>query len=63
MRSLRIDQPNVRRLAMRPPTAWQRNVGRFQPAWWRKAGLIGFGFFFIKGLLWLTVPLMLYWLG
>ncbi len=29
--------------------------------WWKRAGLIGFGFFFIKGLVWLSVPLMLYW--
>ncbi len=30
-----------------------------QPAWLRRLGVGGFLFFFIKGMLWLTVPAML----
>jgi hypothetical protein len=41
----------------------QQRMRRTPTRWWKRAGLISFGFFFIKGLLWLTVPLMWYWFG
>lgn len=28
--------------------------------WWKRLGLAGFGFFLIKGLLWLMAPAVLY---
>jgi len=31
--------------------------------WMKRFGLVGFIFFFVKGLLWLTIPALLIWLG
>jgi hypothetical protein len=45
------------------PSAIRSQPGWFATTWRRRVWLVGFAFFFIKGLLWLTVPLMLYWLG
>lgn len=30
---------------------------------WKRLGMLGFAFFLVKGLLWLTVPLVMYLLG
>jgi len=43
---------------------WARQrAGRAGTTWARKVWFGGVAFFLIKGLLWLTVPLILYWLG
>lgn len=31
------------------------------PTWLRRVGLIGFTFFLVKGLLWLTIPTLAAW--
>lgn len=31
--------------------------------WWKRAGLPGFAFFLVKGMLWLILPWVLYTLG
>ena len=33
------------------------------PMWLRRLGVAGFIFFLVKGLLWLTVPALLYYFG
>jgi len=33
------------------------------PMWLRRLGVAGFIFFLVKGLLWLTVPVLLYFFG
>ncbi|WP_455379200.1 hypothetical protein [Petrachloros mirabilis] len=35
-------------------------LGRLNGKFWRSAGMAGFAFFFIKGLLWLLFPLTWY---
>lgn len=30
--------------------------------WVKRAGLAGFGFFLVKGILWLLAPALLYWI-
>lgn len=30
---------------------------------WKRLGLAGFAFFLVKGLVWLAVPIVLYWMG
>ena len=33
------------------------------PMWLRRLGVAGFIFFLVKGLLWLTVPVLIYFFG
>ncbi|MBI3774045.1 MAG: hypothetical protein HY273_00555 [Gammaproteobacteria bacterium] len=33
------------------------------PMWLRRLGVAGFVFFLVKGLLWLTVPVLIYFFG
>lgn len=33
------------------------------PVWWRRLGIAGFIFFLVKGLLWLALPVFLYFSG
>lgn len=44
----------------KPPR--QRTARSEKPAGFRKAGIYVFGFFLLKGLVWLSVPLWI-WLG
>lgn len=46
---------------MKISAAFIQRAGAIGSIGWRRAGVISIGFFFIKGLLWITVPLMLYW--
>ena len=34
-----------------------------RPLWVRRLGVVGFVFFLVKGLLWLTVPVVVYFFG
>ena len=43
-------------------TATKDNATPARTKWLKRAGVAGFWFFFIKGLLWLAVPFALYYM-
>ena len=38
-------------------------TGIAQRSFWKRVGLAGFTFFLVKGLLWLSVPVVMYLMG
>jgi hypothetical protein len=47
---------------MQAPVA-PEEAGRLGVSWLQRLGVAGFAFFLIKGLLWLTVPALLAYMG
>jgi len=39
------------------------SVGKTPQSWIKRIGVWGFLFFLVKGLLWLTVPTLIYWIN
>jgi hypothetical protein len=46
---------------------WDESTGEApaadRPKWLKRLGAAAFLFFFVKGLLWLTVPVLILWFG
>ncbi|HRE56731.1 MAG TPA: hypothetical protein PLW09_02835 [Candidatus Kapabacteria bacterium] len=39
------------------------SMGKTPQSWIKRIGVWGFLFFLVKGLLWLTVPTLIYWIN
>ncbi len=48
---------------MDAPELAQQAIGMEWSAYWKRVGMLGFAFFFIKGMLWLVAPILLYFLA